>query len=115
MSRAKAGVCHRNRRAKILKNNKGYYGKAKNCYSIAIRAYTRAKSNRYISRKLLKRDMRRHWIMNINQHFRKYGIKYNETVALMHKHSIDRKTLSNMIDQGVDIHSVFYENSSTSN
>ena len=115
MSRSKAGAGHHNRKVNILKNNKGYQGKAKNCYSIAIRAFIRAKSNRYISRKLFKRDMRRQWIVNINEYFRRHGIKYNQVVALMHRHSIDRKTLSNMIDQGIDIYSIFYANTSTLN
>lgn len=62
---------------KILKLAKGFRGRQKNCYTIAVRSVIKAQSqsvrteivgvmSRYVGRKLKQRDMRKLWIMRIN-------------------------------------------------
>lgn len=51
---------------KIIQLAKGYKGKGKNCYTIAVRRVNKAMQNEYIGRKLMKRDIRSLWIERIN-------------------------------------------------
>lgn len=45
-------------RANILSLAKGFYGRAKNVYSIAVKRVHKGLQHAYVSRKLKKRDMR---------------------------------------------------------
>mmetsp|Transcript_45508 Transcript_45508/g.117628 ORF Transcript_45508/g.117628 Transcript_45508/m.117628 type:complete len:85 (-) Transcript_45508:111-365(-) len=56
----------RTRTAKILKLAKGYRGRAKNCYRIAVEKVEKGLQYAYRDRKQLKRDMRGLWIQRIN-------------------------------------------------
>jgi ribosomal protein L20 len=47
------------KRAKVFALTKGFRGKARNCYSIAVRAAQKALQHAYRGRKLKKREMRK--------------------------------------------------------
>ena len=66
MSRVKRGVTKRARHKKILKLAKGYRGRAKNCFRIAIQKVEKALRYSYRDRKVRKRDFRGLWIQRIN-------------------------------------------------
>ena len=66
MSRVKRGVTKRARHKKILKMAKGYRGRAKNCFRIAIEKVEKALRYAYRDRKARKRDFRGLWIQRIN-------------------------------------------------
>lgn len=80
MSRVKRGVTKRARHKKILKLAKGYRGRAKNCYRIAIQKVEKALQYAYRDRRNKKRDFRRLWIQRINAGVRNYGLIYSEFV-----------------------------------
>lgn len=98
-----------NRRKKIFKANKSFVGKGKNCYTIAIRQYKKACVKRYISAKLIKRDMRKKWISNINNYLRflsyekKILMNYSTFIRVIIENGLSRKIVSDMIDEGTDI------------
>ena len=56
MSRVKRGVTRKARHKKILKLAKGYRGRAKNCFRIAIEKVEKALSYAYRDRRVKKRD-----------------------------------------------------------
>ena len=58
----------------------GFYGKRKNCYSIAKRAVDKAMQKMYVGRKIKKRDMRSLWISRINAASRLLGRPYSRFI-----------------------------------
>ena len=89
MSRVKRGVTKRARHKKILKLAKGYRGRAKNCYRIAIQKVEKALQYAYRDRRNKKRDFRRLWIQRINAGVRNYGLIYSEFVNGLKLSNID--------------------------
>jgi len=86
------------RRARVFALVKGFRGKRKNCYSIAVRAAERSMQNAYIGRKQKKREMRRMWIGRVNGAAREHGTNYS---TFQHNLSvseieINRKVLSEL-------------------
>ena len=77
MSRVKRGVTKRARHKKILKMAKGYRGRAKNCFRIAIEKVEKALRYAYRDRKARKRDFRGLWIQRINAGVREHGMVYS--------------------------------------
>lgn len=98
MARVKRGVPSRARRKKILKLAKGYRGRSKNCYRIAIEKVEKALSYAYRDRRNKKRDFRALWIQRINAGTREYGMKYSQFINGLKILNIqlDRKVLSDM-------------------
>ena len=66
MSRAVDGTKHKDRRNKILKLAKGYYGRRSTNYRTAKDAVEKAGQYAYRGRKERKRDFRRLWIARIS-------------------------------------------------
>ena len=83
---------------KIFRLAKGFYGKGKNCVSVAAPRVDRALQMAYKERKLKKRDMRKSWIISINAAVREHNLPYSRFVyALSHSNiELDRKILSNL-------------------
>ena len=77
MSRVKRGVNIRARHKKIIKQAKGYRGRSKNCYRIALERVEKAWQYSYRDRRVRKRDFRSLWIQRINAAVRQYGMKYS--------------------------------------
>ncbi len=96
MPRSMNNVASRNRRKKVLKQAKGYFGSKHALYRTANEQVMRSLRYSYIDRKKLKREMRKLWIARINAAARLNGLSYSQ---LMHglklaKIDINRKMLS---------------------
>ncbi len=98
MSRVKKGVTKKARHKKILKMAKGYRGRAKNCFRIAIERVEKALQYAYRDRKNRKRDFRALWIQRINAAVREHGLIYSRFIngLKLAKIDLDRKVLSDL-------------------
>lgn len=98
MTRAKSGLVSKNRHKKILKMAKGYRGRAKNCFSVAIEKVEKALQYAYRDRRARKRDFRGLWIQRINAAAREHGIVYSTFMGGLKKAGIeiDRKMLAEL-------------------
>ncbi|MCA4774396.1 50S ribosomal protein L20 [Wolbachia endosymbiont of Mansonella perstans] len=76
MARVKRGVTTHARHKKILKLAKGYKGRAKSCYRVALQRVEKALQYAYRDRRNRKRDFRSLWIIRINASVRKHGLTY---------------------------------------
>ncbi|MFV0254527.1 MAG: 50S ribosomal protein L20 [Erysipelotrichaceae bacterium] len=96
MPRVKGSTPTRNRRKKILKLAKGYFGSKHLLYRTANEQVMHSWKYAYVGRKQLKRNMRKLWIARINAAARMNDISYSK---LMHglslaKVEVNRKMLS---------------------
>ena len=98
MPRAKNRVASRERRKKILRANKGYFGKRKNSIKTASEAFWRAGVYAYRDRRQKKRNFRALWILRINAAVREYGINYSRFISGLKKANIElnRKALAHL-------------------
>jgi large subunit ribosomal protein L20 len=98
MSHVKRGVTKRARHKKILKMAKGYRGRAKSCYRIAIEKVEKALQYAYRDRKVRKRDFRGLWIQRINAAVRSEGMVYSRFIngLKLAKIDMDRKVLADL-------------------
>lgn len=98
MSRVKKAVVKKARHKKILKMAKGYRGRAKNCFRVAIQRVEKALQYAYRDRKNRKRDFRKLWIQRINAAVRQHGLIYSRFIAglKLAKIDIDRKVLADL-------------------
>lgn len=96
MARVKRGNVHKNRRRRILKQAKGYYGSDSRLYASARDAVDRAMAYAYVGRKRKKRDFRRLWIVRINAACRQNEISYSRFMAGLKAAGVglDRKVLA---------------------
>ena len=96
MPRVTRGSVHANRRRRILKQAKGYYGAKSRLYSEAREAVDRAMQFAYHGRKRKKRDFRRLWITRINAASRQHGLSYSQFMAGLKAAGVglDRKVLA---------------------
>jgi len=104
MPRATNRVASRNRRKKVLKAAKGYWGRRSKLIENALDATKKAGQYAYRDRKVKKRRFRELWIVRINAAARLNGMKYSE---FMHKLSekdikLDRKVLAHMAVHDAD-------------
>lgn len=96
MARVKGGYTTRQRRKKILKLAKGYFGSKHTLYKTANEQVMHSYAYAYRDRRQVKRDMRKLWIARINAAARINDISYSK---LMHglklaNVEINRKMLS---------------------
>jgi large subunit ribosomal protein L20 len=98
MARVKRGITNHARHKKIIKMAKGYRGRSKNCYHIALRRVEKALQYAYRDRRTRKRDFRRLWIQRINAGARLNGMTYSKFMNGLLKAgiNINRKVLSDM-------------------
>ncbi len=96
MARVKRGNVHTNRRRRILKQAKGYYGAKSRLYSEAREAVDRAMQFAYHGRKSKKRYFRRLWIIRINAASREHGLSYSRFMTGLKAAGVglDRKILA---------------------
>jgi large subunit ribosomal protein L20 len=94
MSRSPRAVPSRNRRKKVFKATKGFYGRRKNNITSADRSL----QHNYVGRKLRKRNFRALWIQRINAAVREHGLTYSRFISGLAKAGIeiDRKVLSDL-------------------
>lgn len=86
-------------RKKVFALAKGFRGRSKNCFGIALRKVHRASQYAYRDRRTRRRNYRRDWISTINAATREHGIPYSRFANALVKHSnieLDRKILANL-------------------
>lgn len=98
MPRSVNAVASRQRRKKILKLAKGYFGARKNVYTVAKNAVEKAWQYAYRDRKNKKRAFRRLWIARINAAVREQGLSYSKFINQLKKAdiNINRKVLADL-------------------
>ena len=98
MPRAKTRVPSRERRKKILKAAKGFYGRRKSNLRLAIDAVAHAGQYAYAHRRDKKGDFRSLWITRLNAAVREHGISYSQFIYKLSKAGIqmNRKVLADM-------------------
>ncbi len=98
MPRVKRGTQRTKKRAKLLKEVKGFKWGRKNITRLAKTASTKAGARAYVGRKLKKRDARRLWQIKINAAVRTHGMSYSRFIDALKKASVDldRKILADL-------------------
>ena len=96
MPRAKGGSKTRQRRKKVLKKAKGYFGGRRKLFRTAKETVLRAGAFAYRDRKAMKRTIRRLWIARINAACREAGLTYSVFISALKKAGVllDRKVLA---------------------
>ena len=94
--RVKGGNVAKNRRKKILKMAKGYYGSKHVLYKTAHEQVMHSLRYAYRDRRNTKRDFRKLWITRINAAANNNGISYSKLIHGLKLANIDinRKMLS---------------------
>lgn len=98
MPRSVNTVASRQKRKKILKKAKGYYGRRKNVYTVAKNAVEKALTYAYRDRKVKKRIFRSLWITRINAASREHGMSYSQLINKLKSKNItiNRKVLADL-------------------
>ncbi len=98
MPRAVNRVASKERRKKILKMAKGYWGARGNVHTIAKTAVEKGLQHAYRDRKLKKREYRSLWIIRINAAARQNGTTYSRLINMLNKKgiTINRKLLAHL-------------------
>ncbi|MCX7696713.1 MAG: 50S ribosomal protein L20 [Bacteroidales bacterium] len=98
MPRAVNHVASRERRKKILKRTRGYWGRNKNVWTVARNRWEKGLTYAYRDRKTKKHNFRRLWIVRINAGVRPFGLSYSEFMGKLQKAQIqlNRKVLADL-------------------
>ncbi len=98
MPRSRNNVAAKNRKKKIFKLAKGYFGRRKNVWTVTKNAVEKALQYSYIHRKTKKREIRSLWIQRINAGVREGGISYSDFMDKLKKSNItlNRKVLADI-------------------
>jgi large subunit ribosomal protein L20 len=104
MPRVTRGFKARQRRNKVFKQAKGFHFDRRTTYRRATETVKKALQNVYKGRRLLKRDMRKLWIVRINAGARMLGQSYSTLMnALKNKNvQLNRKMLSEIAAKDFD-------------
>ena len=96
--RIKRGSRRTQKRRKVLKAAKGYYGKKSKAYRVAKEAVEKSLGYAYRDRRVRKREMRRLWIVRINAAARLNGLSYNLFINGLKKAGceVNRKVLAEL-------------------
>ena len=78
MTRSISGTVSKARHKKVVALAKGYRGRSKNCFRVAIERVEKALSYAYRDRRNRKRDFRSLWIQRINAVVRSHGLVYSQ-------------------------------------
>ena len=98
MARVKRGVTTHARHKKVLKSAKGYWGRNKTVFRVAIEKVEKAGQYAYRDRRVRKRTFRGLWIQRINAGVREHGLTYSRFINGLLKAGIemDRKVLADI-------------------
>ena len=98
MPRVKRAVHARKKRAKLLEQAKGYYGRKRTSYRFAREQVEHSLVYAYRDRRNKKRNFRSLWIIRINAAARANGLSYNQFINGLHRAGIelDRKSLADI-------------------
>ena len=89
------------REDKIFQLAKGFRGRAKNCYRIAVKRVQKALQYSYRDRRQKRRSARKLWIMQLKAGANEHGLSYSKMIyGLKLEHiGLDRKILSTLARQ----------------
>lgn len=98
MPRSVNAVAAKQRRKKVLKQAKGFWGRRKNVHTVAKNAVDKSMQYSYAHRKAKKADFRGLWIQRINAAVRPYDMSYSEFMGKINKKgiSLNRKVLADL-------------------
>jgi large subunit ribosomal protein L20 len=98
MPRSVNAVAARQKRKKVLKRTRGYWGRRKNVWTVAKNAHEKGLSYAYRDRRKKKAEFRALWIQRINAAVRGYDMSYSEFMHKLKSNGIDinRKVLADM-------------------
>ena len=98
MPRVKGGTVARNRRKKVLKLAKGYFGSKHLLYKTAHEQVMKSLAYAYRDRKQRKSDFRKLWIARINAAVRPHGLSYSRFMNGLKQANINlnRKVLADL-------------------
>jgi len=98
MARVKAGPRAHARKRKTIKAAKGFYGRKKNCFRVAVETVEKSLQYAFRDRRVKKRTFRALWIQRINAAVREHGLTYSEFTHGMKLAGIDldRKVLADI-------------------
>jgi large subunit ribosomal protein L20 len=98
MARVKRGNKKTQKRKKVLKRAKGFYGTKSKAYRMAKQAVDKALAYSYRDRRQKKRNFRSLWILRINAAARQSGLSYNRLIAGLKAtgSELDRKVLADL-------------------
>lgn len=83
---------------KAIKLAKGFRGRSKNVYSVAMNRVEKSLQHARVGRKQRKRDMKQLWIQRVNAGARQHGIRYNQLIRGLQVSDIElnRKVLADL-------------------
>ena len=98
MTRVKGGIVSKNRRRKVLKRAKGYFGSKHRLYKTAQEQLFHSGAYSFNDRKKRANDFRKLWIARINAACRANDIVYSKFINGLKKANVDinRKMLSEL-------------------
>ena len=113
MARVKGGATAHARHKKVIKQAKGFRGRSKNCFRIAVQRLEKSLQYAYRDRRARKRQFRALWIQRINAAARLEGLTYSQFMNGLKKAEInlDRKVLSDLAIHQKDAFSKIAEQS----
>ena len=111
MARIKRAVNAHEKRRKVLKLAKGYWGAKSKQYRTASEQVRRSLRYAYEGRKMRKRDFRRLWIVRINAAARLNGMSYSTFINGLKKKNIEvnRKMLADLAVNDPDAFAQFVQ------
>ncbi len=98
MPRATNNPASKQRRKKVLKKAKGFFGRGKSTIRAATRLTEKAGQYSYAHRRVRRREFRKLWIQRINAAVRENGMTYSVFMHQLKEHNIelDRKALAHV-------------------
>ncbi len=98
MARVKRGVTTHARHKKVIKQAKGYQGRGRNVFRVAVERVEKGLQYAYRDRRVRKRTFRALWIQRINAGAREHGLTYSQLMNGLKKAGVelDRKVLSDL-------------------
>lgn len=96
--RVKGGPIRAQKRKRILKKAKGYFGAKSKLYKKAHEQVIRSEAYAFADRKKLKSDYRKLWITRISAACKQHGISYSKFISGLNKANVElnRKMISEM-------------------
>ena len=98
MPRSVPKVASRNRRKKLLKKTRGYFGARGNVHTVAKNTYEKGLQYAFRDRKAKKREMRALWILRLGAAGRQHGVPYHSLIPALNRSRIElnRKVLADI-------------------
>ncbi len=98
MPRSKSAPARKDKKKKVLKEAKGYFGGRKKLYRTAKDAVEKGWEHAYRDRRKKKRNFRRLWITRINAAAREHDLSYSRFINGLKESGVelDRKALADL-------------------